>query len=149
METTSYDGAGGIFALLGFGFFFTGFAISIFTIICHWMVFQKAGQPGWAVLVPIYSFIVFCRIIGKPWTWILLLIPPICIVGFFIIWINGSMSLARSFGKDTLFGLGLMFLAPIFYAIIAFDKSIRYVGPNGIPTEDLDSQIDSIGKPAL
>lgn len=150
METT-YDspGFGSVFAALGIGYLIFMLALSIFSIIVYWKVFEKAGQPGWAIFVPIYSFLVYLRIIGKPWTWIFLIITPAVIVGVFIVWINGSMAMARSFGKDTMFGLGLMFLAPIFYAIIAFDNSIRYVGPNGIPVDDLDAQIGSIGKPAL
>jgi len=148
MDSAYGNGLGSIFALLGFGFIFTGLALSIFSLICHWMVYEKAGQPGWAVIVPIYGFIVFCRIIGKPWTWILLLIPPVFIVGIFIIWIGGSLALARNFGKDTLFALGLMFLPFIFYAILAFDKNIRYKGPNG-DDNTLDNQIESIGKPAF
>ncbi|OMP80538.1 DUF5684 domain-containing protein [[Flexibacter] sp. ATCC 35208] len=150
METT-YDGGGisSIFAIFGIGYFIFMLALSVFSIIVHWKVFEKAGQPGWAIFVPIYNFIVYLRIIGKPWTWVFLVFTPAVIVGAFIVWINGSMAMARSFGKDTMFGLGLMFLAPVFYAIIAFDKTIQYVGPNGIPTEDLDSQIGSIGKPAL
>jgi hypothetical protein len=70
------------------------------------------------------------------------------IVGAFIVWISGSLALAKSFGKDTLFALGLMFLPIIFYAILAFDRNIRYRGPNG-DDNNLDNQIESIGKPAF
>ena len=27
----------------------------IFLIICQWMIYAKAGQPGWACLIPIYN----------------------------------------------------------------------------------------------
>lgn len=39
--------------------------------------------------------------------------------------------LARSFGKSGGFAAGLIFLAPIFYCIIAFSSEIRYVGTSG------------------
>ena len=32
--------------------------IAIFTIVCMWKVFTKAGQPGWASLIPFYNIYV-------------------------------------------------------------------------------------------
>jgi hypothetical protein len=37
---------------------------SVMLIISGWLVFTKAGKPGWMVLIPIYSFIVLIQIIG-------------------------------------------------------------------------------------
>jgi hypothetical protein len=140
-----------VFALLGAGFFIFIAGISIFSIICHWMVYKKAGQPGWACIVPIYGAIVFLKIIGKPLTWLLfLLIPFVNFVYIFIWWIKGSILLAKSFGKDTGFAVGLMFLPMIFYAILAFDRTIQYVGPAGDPTQQsFRDQVESIGNPAV
>jgi hypothetical protein len=147
METTGYDAAtGGIFALFGLAFFLPLILASIFAVVCHWIVYEKAGQPGWSSLIPLYNIFVLCKIIGKPYTWLLWFFVPI--VGWFIIAIQGNVALAKSFGKDTSFAVGLIFLGVIFYAILAFDKSIRYVGPGG-NAESLDSQIGSIGKPAF
>ena len=140
-----------VFALLGAGFFIFIGAICIFSIICHWKVYQKAGQPGWACIVPIYGAIVFLKIIGKPLTWLLFLfIPFVNFVYIFIWWIKGSILLAKSFGKDTGFAVGLMFLPMIFYAILAFDRTIQYVGPAGDPTQQsFNDQVESIGNPAV
>ena len=140
-----------VFALLGAGFFIFIGAICIFSIICHWKVYQKAGQPGWACIVPIYGAIVFLKIIGKPLTWLLFLfIPFVNFVYIFIWWIKGSILLAKSFGKDTGFAVGLMFLPMIFYAILAFDRTIQYVGPAGDPTQkSFNDQVESIGNPAV
>jgi hypothetical protein len=148
MDPVYSDGPGAIFAMFGIGFFITMLAFAVFTIICQWKVYEKAGQPGWAVLVPIYNLLVLFKIMGKPWTWIFLVYTPAAIVGIFIVWISGSLALARNFGKSSGFAVGLMFLPIIFYAIIAFDKTIRYRGPNG-DDETLDTQIESIGKPAF
>lgn len=147
MDPVYSDGPGAIFAMFGIGFFITMFAFLIFGIIVQWKVYEKAGQPGWACLVPIYNVLVLFKIMGKPWTWIFLIYTPAAIVGIFIVWISGSLALARNFGKSSGFGVGLMFLPVIFYAIIAFDKTIQYRGPNG-DGENLDNQIDSIGKVA-
>lgn len=148
----NYDqaAASGVLAMFGVGFFLFFFAFAAFMIACQWKVFTKAGEPGWASIVPIYGFLVFLKIIGKPWWWLLLLIIPfVNFVGIFIVMIGGTHALSKSFGKDVAFTLGLIFLSPVFYAILAFDKSIVYVGPGGSPVT-LDSHIDSIGSsPAL
>mgnify|MGYP000299418452 CR=1 FL=1 len=38
-------------------FFFVFLVIGIVCLIGMWKVFDKAGQPGWAVLIPIYNLI--------------------------------------------------------------------------------------------
>jgi hypothetical protein len=99
-------------------------AISLIGIIAGWKVFSKAGQPGWAIFVPIYSSICFCRVIGKSdWWWLLMLIP---VYGQIVIPIIAVVRLAKAFGKGIGFALGLIFLAPIFYLILAFGSD--YVG---------------------
>ena len=51
-------------------------AIVVFMIASVWKVFTKAGKPGWAVLIPIYNFIVLIEIVGKPTWWVILLFVP-------------------------------------------------------------------------
>ena len=100
-------------------------AFMVFMIAAMWKVYTKAGKPGWAVLIPIYNIIVLLEIVGKPTWWIILLLIPI--VNFVIlIWVTNLLSL--SFGKDTGFTLGLIFLSIIFYPILGFG-SAKYVGP--------------------
>ncbi len=112
------DGAGmGMFVLL----------VIVFYIFVYWRIFEKAGKPGWAAIIPIYNTIVLLDIIGKPWWWILLfLIPGVNIV--FAIWMLNLLSL--SFGRGVGFTLGLIFLSPIFYPILAFGNA-EYQGPAG------------------
>src|ERR1035438_401221 len=50
-----------------------GLAIAILTIIGMWKVFVKAGQPGWASIIPIYNAYIICKIVGKPGWWVILL----------------------------------------------------------------------------
>jgi len=103
------------------------FLIAAFYIYTYWRIFEKAGQPGWASLIPIYDALIVLRIIGKPWWWILLyMIPGVNIV--FAIWTINLLSL--SFGKGVGFTLGLIFLGGIFYPILAF-SNIEYQGPAG------------------
>ena len=100
-------------------------AVAVFLIASVWKVYVKAGQPGWAAIVPIYNTLIQLRIIGRPWWWLLLLfVPLVNIVILFIV----SIDLAKSFGKGTGFGVGLVFLSFIFYPILGFG-SATYAGP--------------------
>jgi hypothetical protein len=93
----------------------------------QWTIFQKAGQPGWKSLIPVYSTIVLLKIIGKPWVWLFLLFLPFINI-IYTIWITNLLS--KSFGKEVGFTVGLILLAPIFYPILAFGNS-KYLGPAG------------------
>ena len=69
--------------------------------------------------------IVLLEIVGRPIWWIILFfIPCVNIIIPAII----SIDLAKSFGKDALFGIGLWLLGFIFYPILGFGKA-QYIGP--------------------
>jgi hypothetical protein len=94
-----------------------------------WKVFIKAGQPGWAVLVPFYNVLIVLRIVGRPDIWLLFcLIPGVNVVIQIILCID----LAKSFGKDTLFAIGLILLPIVFFPILGFGNA-RYLGPQVAP----------------
>ena len=97
-----------------------GLALSLLMIISYWKLFNKAGQPGWAILIPIYPAIVMLQIAGKPIWWILLLIVPV--VGI-VIAIKMLAGIARNFGKGTGFVLGMLFLPIIFWPILGLGSA--------------------------
>ena len=98
--------------------------VVVIAIVAMWRIFTKAGKPGWACIIPIYNLIVLLDIAGKPWWWLILFfIPLVNIIIYIIVYID----LAKAFGHSTLFGIGLLLLAPIFFLILAFDDS-EYVG---------------------
>ena len=103
-----------------------------FMVAAMWKVFTKAGQPGWAAIVPIYNLYVMLQIVGRPAWWLALyLLAVIPFVGSLIVMVLGiniAIDMAKSFGKGAGFGIGLAFLGPIFYAILGFG-SAQYVGP--------------------
>lgn len=105
-------------------------AVIVVEFAAMWLMFQKAGQPGWAAIIPIYNIIVMLRIVGRPTWWILLYFIPVV---NFVIAIVLMLDLARSFGKGTGFGLGLVFLSFIFVPILGFG-SAAYIGPGGRPS---------------
>ena len=99
--------------------------ILILVIIGFWKVFEKAGKPGWAAIVPIYNIIVLLEIVGRPVWWIVLFLIPFV---NFIISIVVALDVAKSFGKSPAFGVGLAFLPMIFYPMLGFGDA-KYVGP--------------------
>jgi len=125
-QTTQIDSgaaAGGIFAMGCFWLFYIG--IIVFYIAGMWKVYTKAGKPGWAAIIPIYNMVVLMEVAGRPGWWVLLLLVPFVNI---IILAMVSIDVAASFGKSTLFGIGLWLLGPIFYLILGFG-SAQYVGP--------------------
>lgn len=102
-------------------------AIFVLVIASMWVIFTKAGKPGWAAIVPIYNIIVLIEITGKPLWWIILLIIPVVNIVFGIWLIN---LLSKSFGKGVGFTIGLLLLSPVFMAILAFGDA-KYNGPAG------------------
>ena len=100
-------------------------AIIILILAGMWKVYTKAGEPGWAAIIPIFNMYILLKIAGRPWWWLLLfLIPVINVIVALIV----SLDVAKSFGKGLGFGIGLWLLSPIFYCILGFG-SAQYQGP--------------------
>ena len=93
------------------------------TIAGMWKVFEKAGKPGWAAIIPIYNTIVLIEIAGKPIWWILLLLIPCVGIVFFVIVL---IDLCKNFGQGAGMAIGLLLLPCIFYPILGFGSS-RYM----------------------
>jgi len=124
LSMNSYDSgnaamAAGIVGII-MSFLWIIMVVAVFLIVCHWKIYSKAGKPGWAAIVPIYSTLVLLDIVGKPWWWLLLMFIPFVNIIIAIIVIN---ELSKSFGKGGGFTVGLIFLPIIFYPILAFDSS--------------------------
>ena len=99
--------------------------LSIILLIAasYWILFKKAGKPGWAAIIPIYNIIVLLEIIKKPGWWFLLMIIPY--VG--LVWHIWALNLLlKSFGKKDEYTIACVFLPFIFLPMLAFDKSIQF-----------------------
>lgn len=99
-------------------------AVIILLIAAMWKVFSKAGQPGWAAIIPIFNMYVLCKVAGRPGWWVILMLIPLV---NFIILIIVSIDVAKNFGKGAGFGIGLFLLPFIFYPILGFG-SAQYQG---------------------
>jgi hypothetical protein len=93
------------------------FAVVAVVIAAIWKVFVKAGEPGWAALIPIYNLIVMLKIAGKPAWWVvLMLIPGVNLIVAIIMYIG----FAQAFGKGAGFAFGLLLLPFVFFPILAW-----------------------------
>lgn len=147
--------------------------LSIFSIVCWWKLFTKAGKPGWGSLIPIYNTILMLDVAGMSWKWILapfisvivvflgailgalLDIPVLIIVGFIIFVIMLIMyyiafvfmlpfKVARNFGKGDGFAILTVFFSPICYAILAFGDAVHVNNGFSSKYETVNNQVNGI-----
>ena len=102
-------------------------AVLVLMIVSMWKIFTKAGQPGWASIIPIYNIYVLLQIVGKPGWWLVLFFIPLVNM---VIGIIAMIALAENFGKGGGFSVGLILLGVVFFPILAFGGA-QYVGSSG------------------
>jgi hypothetical protein len=91
-------------------------------LIGMWKAFEKAGQPGWAAIVPFYNVFVMCQIAGKEWWWIFIVLC-VPIVGALLL----NIAIAEKYGQGAGFAIGLTCCGFIFWPILGFGSS-QYEG---------------------
>ncbi|MDO4284265.1 MAG: DUF5684 domain-containing protein [Eubacteriales bacterium] len=134
--------------LLGLGAALVVLAL-IYWILCiigYWKVFNKAGEPGWKSIIPIYNTYTAYKIAWKGWMyWVMLALTAVGawmsagtgvlaalggLLAFaaMVIGVIFCYKTAKAFGYGVLFTIGLIFFNPIFTIVLGFDSS-RYQGP--------------------
>lgn len=103
-------------------------AVAVIQIAANWRIYEKAGKPGWACLIPFYNFYVLLEIVGKPGWWLIWIFIPFANI-VVSIWVTNLLS--KSFGKNEGFTLGLIFLSFIFYPILGFGNATYQGGAGG------------------
>lgn len=108
--------AGGVFILLIV--LLIALAVFVVAIAGMWKTFTKAGQPGWAAIVPIYNIYIMLKIGDNEWWWLLVIIfvPIVNLYGLY----KMSKGVAEAFGQGIGFALGLWFLGFIFFPLLGF-----------------------------
>jgi hypothetical protein len=95
-------------------------ALMVAVFAGFWKTFEKAGKPGWGAIIPIYNIVLLLEIADRPLWWLLLFfIPCVNIVVSILV----ALDIARNFGKEAIFGVGLAFLPFIFYPILGFSDA--------------------------
>lgn len=137
-QNTDFGALGAVFALFGLAML----AVAILMVVAAWKVFVKAGYEGWESVLPYHNLLVGMEIAGRPRVWSLFPVvgaflfvvpfigPLIWLVAGVTLAIIVGMDFARSFGKDSGFGVGLALLPFVFLPILAFGDA-RYLGPAG------------------
>ena len=93
--------------------------LCVFVLVCMWIIFRKAGKPGWAAIVPFYNlYVLFDITWGSGMRFLLMLIPLYNI----ILGIQTQIRLAKAFGKSGGIAAGLIFLPYVFIPLLAFGK---------------------------
>jgi uncharacterized protein DUF5684 len=119
-------------------------AVSILTIAGMWKAFEKAGQPGWAAIIPVYNIIVLLQVADKPVWWVVIWLCVPC--GNIIVAIIASIAFAEKFGQGAGFGVGLALLGFIFWPILGFGSS-QYQGGRRRRPRDYDEDEDEDDRP--
>jgi hypothetical protein len=127
----------GMLMAMGAVFFIFSIVVYLFIGFCLGKVFEKAGKPLWAGFIPIYNLIIILQIVGRPIWWVAFLLAAIIpVVGGLVclaVAIIIGIDLAKSFGKDTLWGVLTALFGIVMIPIMAFSKDIQYVGPSAAP----------------
>lgn len=127
----------------GFAAFFAAYFIFILIIaaimvVSLWKLFEKAGKPGWAAIVPIYNMWVYAEVAGKPGYWglagLLSVIPFVGWIAALGVQIYLTIEFTKNFGKEAAWAILLILLPVIGYPILAFSKDTKYVGASSKPS---------------
>lgn len=123
-ESTSYssDDGGGLVMLI------IAIPLVVVSIMAMWRMFVKAGQPGWAAIIPIYNAYIELKIVARPGWWLILYFIPLVNIAVTII---VALDLAKAFGKSPTFGvLALWLFSFVGYLILGFGKDTYKGAPN-------------------
>jgi len=118
----------------------------VFILVAGWKLFEKAGEPGWKSLIPIYSSYILYKISWKTsmfWIYlacivaggfmgafansVLVSISSLFSLASFVLMIIQTYKLSKAFGHGGGYTVGLLLLRPIFILILGFG-SAEYKG---------------------
>lgn len=108
-------------------YYILGFMM-VLSMVAQWRLYEKAGQPGIAAIVPVWNFIIFLRIVGRPASHLWLFLIPVFGQLYMIpkVWIE----MCQSFGKRTTLDYVLVILLNGLYIFnLGMSYDTTYVGP--------------------
>ncbi|MBV6406450.1 MAG: hypothetical protein GFGODING_03240 [Flavobacteriales bacterium] len=117
-----------LYAIMGDTMYYVLIFFGIIALVAQWKLYEKAGQPGYAAIVPIWNFIVFLRIVGRPASHLWLFLIPVYGQLYMLprVWIE----VAESFGKNTFLDHLLVLLLNGLYILnLGLSYETRYIGP--------------------
>jgi len=100
----------------------------ISSIIGLYKIFEKAGQPGWYILIPLYNFYIWIKIIKKPLWWFLFILVPFINVFMVLLMI---VEILKCFNKHGLGEQALGVIFPFAYLpYLGFSPEEKYTDPD-------------------
>ncbi|MCK9202825.1 MAG: signal peptidase I [Bacteroidales bacterium] len=103
----------------------------VLSIAGLWGVFEKAGEKGWKVLIPLYNWYVWLKIIKKPLWWYIFILVPFINVFVLLLMV---VEILNCFGKRGLVQQALGVIFPFFYLpYLAFSPKESYTDPDKHP----------------
>ena len=91
--------------------------ICVLALVGMWKVFEKAGQPGWGCIIPIYNIYLLTQIAQKPGWWVIMFfIPLVNIVFAFLLY----SEIAKKFGQGIGYAIGLLLVPFILFPLLGF-----------------------------
>ncbi len=145
--------------LMAADYFLAGLIICVLTaafwllvLVAEWRIYTKAGQPGWASLIPFYNDYISYKIFwGNGWLFLVIFVlgflRNIDYIGFIFSLLCLVIHAATQYKKSTAFGhgipfaVGLFFLPTIFELILAFtDDYYHGVPRDGFSYDELRSR---------
>jgi signal peptidase I len=116
-------------ATFGDGLFLLFGILAFIGIVAQWRLYEKANQPGIASIVPIWNFIVFLRIVGRPASHIFLFLIPV--YGQLYMIPKVYIELCNSFGKTSILDYVMVILFNGFYILnLGLSYETEYLGPS-------------------
>ncbi len=96
----------------------------VFSAICLGRIFKKAGKEAWPAWVPFYnSWVLFELGDQKGYFSLFFLIPSVGSIIYMVFQFIAMYNVGLKLGKSGVFILWGIFLSPVWYAWLAFDKS--------------------------
>ncbi len=119
MDSSSLESASAIAYLV------VSIVVYVLLVIAMWKIFTKAGEAGWKSIIPFLNTYVLFKIAwGNGWLFLLLLVPVVDIVIYFIL----NWKLVKAYG----YGVGMFIVSILFpnigTLVLGFG-SHEYIGP--------------------
>lgn len=93
-------------------------ALAVLQLIAYWKLFEKAGEPGWAAIVPVYSFLVMFKIATGKMTlgWIYFAVCAVYVAAVIVLSFLSAFVTGGSLESDI---LSLIFMGVVLIFVIA------------------------------
>ena len=106
---SAFSAMAGLFIFIGI----ISLAVIVLFYVAMWKMFEKAGEPGWASLIPFYNLYVLFKISwGNGWYFLLSVIPAILYevvyIGFFTKFITGIVGHSMNNSYDGAFAASMV-----------------------------------------